>query len=123
MNPRLLYIFNKIVVNQDAGAPQRRGSHDNQMGTNARSAVVNYGARQQNPTSASRPPRRGVSVPDLDSTSNIESRESPIMVTVETEEEMMNTTLSPRYSFKSLETLSHDFLSRQSYAGPGSAGL
>ena len=82
---------------QDAGAPQRRGSHDNQMGTNARSAIVNYGARQQNPSSASRPPRRGVSVPDLDSTSTIESPESPITVQVENEEEMMNTTLSPRY--------------------------
>jgi hypothetical protein len=44
----------------------------------------------------SRPPRRGVSVPDLDSTSNIELSESPITVEVEHEEEI-NHAMSPRY--------------------------
>ena len=71
---------------------QRRGSHDNQMGPNPRAGMVYHHNLNHN----SRPPRRGVSVPDLDSTSNnIESSESPITVEVEHEDEMHNN-LSPR---------------------------
>lgn len=84
----------KMTFFQDGGVLQRRGSHDNQMGSTVRAAMAaNHQLQQKN---MARPPRRGISVPDLDSTTNNESSESPITVQIEHEEEMVNTTLSPR---------------------------
>ena len=79
---------------QDGGGiQQRRGSHDQFVNTNPRAGMVYH--QNLGPHHHSRPPRRGVSVPDLDTTSNTESPESPITVEVEHEEEI-NNALSPR---------------------------